>query len=307
LTVILDSEHVHFEMNFDNGAWQKFDLRDDTHDVVYKPHQVLLYVGPEDLTTQQPGFDFVGAGQGNSFYETPLDTDESTPYTSVAVVSENIDPNTFDFYKPNDPRVDRSGEWMKLEMLKVDGPGYVSMWQDAQIPLGQWWMSSFDGGRTLDPAIYVEPGNHIHVHWGFTQPGIYHVKFQVSAFYGGVGLPLYSHPVDLTWGVEDTGMDTPGSIGLLSPVAATGIVGNPGQAASAGLASSLTSTPSPAALAVAAGNASTLNAFAADGTSPAASSGNPGLVQVPGTPSQGPGQLDAWFGDAFQNEATLVV
>jgi surface-anchored protein len=197
---VLGSEHVHFEMNFASGNWQKFDLLDDTHGVPYKPNQVILYIGPQDLTTQGGGLDFVGAGAGNSFWETPLNTNAQRPYTSVAVESETIPSNTFDLYQPNDPRISRVGEWITLSMVNVQGPGYVSMWQDAQIPLNQWWMSSYDGGQTFASAIFVEPGGHIHVHWGFTAAGTYKVQFQASAFYGGN--QVTSNPVTLTFAVD---------------------------------------------------------------------------------------------------------
>lgn len=209
---VLGSEHVHFEMNFAGGKWQKFDLLDDTHGVDYKPNQVILYIGPQDLTPQGPGMDFVGAGAGNLFWQTPLNTNAQRPYTSVAVAAETIPSNTFDFYQPDDPRVSRVGEWITLSMVNVQGPGYVSMWQDAQIPLNQWWMSSYDGGQTLASAIFTEPGGHVHVHWGFTAAGTYKVQFQASAFYGGA--EVVSKPVTLTFAV-DAGPSASGTTALL--------------------------------------------------------------------------------------------
>ena len=197
---VLGSEHVHFEMNFANGNWQKFDLLDDTHGVQYKPNQVILYIGPQDLTTQGAGLDFVGAGAGNSFWQTPLNTNAQHPYTSVAVEAETIPSNTFGSYQPDDPRIGRVGEWISLSMVNVQGPGYVSMWQDAQVPLNQWWMSSYDGGQTFASAIFTEPGGHIHVHWGFTAAGTYKVQFQASAVYGGN--QVTSNPVTLTFAVD---------------------------------------------------------------------------------------------------------
>src|SRR5262249_3983039 len=124
-------------------------------------------------------------------------------YTSLAIDAEEIPLNTFYNYKPNDPRVTAVGEWIKTTMKKVDGPGYVSAWQNSQ-PAGQWWMSSYDS-ITFDPALYQESGGHVHLNFGFTAPGIYKVTFEVSAHLSANGLPVYSDEVTLTFGVETTG------------------------------------------------------------------------------------------------------
>jgi surface-anchored protein len=302
-------EHVHFEMNFADGVWQKFDLLDDTHGVYYKPHHAILFIGPQDLTTQQPGYEFVGAGEGNSFYETPLDTNASTPYTSMAVEAENIPSNTFDFYQPDDARVRRAGEWMKLDMLRVNGPGYVSMWQDAQIARGQWWMSSFDGGQTFESAIYIEPGGHIHVHWGFTQAGVYEVQFQVSAMYGGT--PLYSHPVVLTFDV-DTGTDHSGG-NPLPDAAGSSVLGTslsglslalPLSADGAPLASTVSNSVSAK---VPTDNAPILEAVHADGFFASRTSADHGFVLGLVALPQAPAPLDAGLGDVLQAESVPTV
>jgi surface-anchored protein len=231
---------------------------------------------------------------------------------SLAVVSESIPSNTFDFYRPNDPRISRRGEWIKLEMLAVQGPGYVSSWQDAQIPLNQWWMSSYDGGRTLDSVVYAEPGDHIHVHWGFTQPGIYRVTFDTSAFVGGTGLPVRSDPVTLTFGVDDVGLRA----NPLPPLVGEGTgpgTASPGVdrallAGPAELASALASTPSGSGTAPAVAiKAPTPETAQVDGVFAATTPRDPRYVAVPVVGQHTPRQLDAGLGDVLQNEASLLV
>jgi surface-anchored protein len=112
-------------------------------------------------------------------------------------------------YRPNDARISRAGEWMKFALRDLQGPGDISAWQDDQQPPSSWWISSFDGGRTLDPVVYIEPGGHMHLNWGFTAAGIYQATFEASAFINGHGLPTRSDDVTFTFGVEDTGPTPP--------------------------------------------------------------------------------------------------
>jgi surface-anchored protein len=210
LTTVFTSEHIHFELNFADGAWGNFQVNDTTHGVFYDPSDVLLYVDP--AATQQiqpPGWNFIGAGDGNPYYK--MDSSESSGFTSLAISAEMIPTGTFYQYRPNDPRITRVGEWIKFNMISVTdqngnpAPGYVSSWQNSQPLPDQWWMSSFDGGRTLDSLEYIESGGHTHYNWGFTDIGIYEVTFQASAFVGSQGLPILSDYVTLTFGVGTTG------------------------------------------------------------------------------------------------------
>jgi surface-anchored protein len=211
LTVNFTYEHVHLEMNYGNGAWQPFDLSDETHDLQYDPSEARFEVGPNAVESQPAGWTFIGAGDGKPYFH--LDSEESDDLVSIAISTENILPHTFDSYQPKDPRITRPGEWIKLSMLNVTGPsgtqapGFVSNWEDAQPPQF-WWMSSYDGGRTLDPVFYIEPGGHVHLNWGFSGPGDYLLTLQASAFVGGSGLPVKSQQVTLVFQVKNS-LDTP--------------------------------------------------------------------------------------------------
>ncbi|SRR5579871_2735773 len=300
---VLGSEHVHFEMNFANGNWQKFDLLDDTHGVQYKTNQVILYIGPEDITTQGPGLDFVGAGSGNSFWETPLNTNAQHPDTSVAVESESIPSNTFDLYQPDDPRIGRVGEWITLSMVNVQGPGYVSMWQDAQVPLNQWWMSSYDGGQTFASAIFIEPGGHIHVHWGFTAAGTYKVQFQASAFFGGN--EVISKPVTLTFAV-DAGPSASGAAPRLEAAATSEAIGTALQGVSP---AARAMAVGPAAQPAGTSNSAFLGSLLAGQVDAlfAATAGDPTHDPAPRAAAHGYGQEDVGWADLLTNEEVFTV
>lgn len=197
------------------------DVLDETNNVVYAPSDVLLYINANARQTQPAGWNFIGAGDGNMDWQLPEEEDPTL--LTIALSTENTAPGTFNIYRPNDPRIDRAGEWMKFALRDLQGPGDISAWQDDQQPPSSWWISSFDGGRTLDPLVYIEPGGHMHLNWGFTATGIYQATFEASAFINGHGLPTRSDDVTFTFGVEDTGQPPappPGAAGLSSGPAA---------------------------------------------------------------------------------------
>jgi surface-anchored protein len=209
---VLDMVHAHIEVNYANGAWS-MDVLDETNNVVYAPSDVLLYVNANTRQTQPAGWKFIGAGDGNMDWQLPEEEDPTL--LTIALSTEGTAPGTFDIYRPNDPRISRAGEWMKFALRDLQGPGDISAWQDDQQLPSSWWISSFDGGRTLDPLVYIEPGGHMHLNWGFTAPGVYQATFEASAFINGHGLPTRSDDVTFTFGVEDTGAPPPGGGAVL--------------------------------------------------------------------------------------------
>jgi surface-anchored protein len=206
---VLDMAHVHLEAVYD-GAALSVQVNDTTNNVIYNPSDVLLYASAYAEHAQPAGWDFIGAGDGNTYWLLPQATDLNQ--LTVAVSAEPIDPGTFDVYRPNDPRISRPGEWVKWSLRDVQGPGDVSIWQTAQAP-NAWWASTVDGGRQFDPAVYVESGGHTHYNWGFSAAGIYDVTFDVTAFVHGHGLPIHSGDVSFRFGVEATDDPTPSAVG----------------------------------------------------------------------------------------------
>jgi surface-anchored protein len=193
--------HVHLEAVYDGGVLS-VQVNDTTNNVIYQPSDVVLYVSAHAEQTQPAGYDFIGAGAGNTYWLLPQATDLNQ--VTVAFSAEPILPGTFDRWQPHDSRVTRSGEWVKFSMRDKQGPGDVAIWQTAQAP-SAWWASTVDGGRTFDPAVYVESGGHTHYNWGFSAAGTYDVTFDASAFLpGGHGLPVHSSDFTIRFAVEST-------------------------------------------------------------------------------------------------------
>jgi surface-anchored protein len=191
--------HVHVEAVYNNGALG-IQLNDTVNNVIYQPDDAEFYVSAYAEQIQPAGYNFIGAGAGNTYWLLPQATDLNQ--ITVAFSSEPINPGTFDQWQPYDPRITRPGEWIKFSMINVQGPGDVSIWQNGQAP-NAWWASTVDGGRRFDPAVFVESGGHTHYNWGFSAAGDYAVTFDASAFpLGGHGLPIHSGYFTLHFAVE---------------------------------------------------------------------------------------------------------
>jgi surface-anchored protein len=201
----IDMAHVHLEAVYD-GTNLSLQVNDTTNGVIYAPSDVFLYVNPNAEQAQPDGWSFIGAGDGNTFWQLPQEEDPTQ--LTIALSAEPIDPGTFDTYQPNDPRINRAGEYVKFSLRDVQGPGDVSLWQDGQAPAA-WWWSTVDGGRLFDPAAYVESGGHSHFNWGFSATGIYNLTFELSAFANGHGLAIRSDDVTIRFGVETPDDGTP--------------------------------------------------------------------------------------------------
>lgn len=206
---ILWNQHVDVEVEYEDGQLA-MKVHDNDTDETCNPDETILYVGPTTLTTQPEGWDFIGAGAGNPFWRLPqirIDPD----VLLLGGGAEEIDPAEFDAYRPADPRVSSRTEWIKVTLRELYAPGHISVWRDGQPP-NQWWVSSFDGGRTYEPAFYMAAGAHTDFNWGFTAPGFYVVGFEATAFQGGSGLPLRSEVAYYQFYVDD-GMGSPGGFG----------------------------------------------------------------------------------------------
>jgi len=192
----LDMTHVHLEPTFVNGIWG-LEANDTSTGVHYDASDVLLHANSNTRDTQPAGWDFIGAGDGNTYWH--LTQNVNPDILTLALDGGQIASGTFDRIQHDDPRIGREAEWIKLSLFDFSGPGDFSVWQTTQAPT-QWWMSTADAGQTYDPALYLEPGGHTHYNFGFTAVGIYTVTLQISALQGGKEVP--SAPIPVCFGVE---------------------------------------------------------------------------------------------------------
>src|SRR5262249_24087357 len=109
------------------------------------------------------------------------------------------------------------GEWIKLSLRDVRGPGHFSVWQPGTFGSYTLWMSTYDGGITSDDALFQLAQGHTHYNWAFTAPGMYEIDFQASAYLGpGMSNPTTSAVVTYYFCVEapdEMGGGSPGGPG----------------------------------------------------------------------------------------------
>lgn len=197
---ILINQHVDLEIEYKGGELA-MGVHDEDTGGTCGSLETILYVGPSARTAVPPGWSFLGAA-GTYWRLTQTRLDPALLVLGAA--SDEIEPGQFDSYRPPDPRVTSADEWIKVTLRELYGPGNVSVWREGQAPT-QWWISSFDGGRTYDPAFYIPPGAHIDYNWGFSAAGLYIVGFEATAFQDGSGLPLRSATTYYLFYVDDGG------------------------------------------------------------------------------------------------------
>jgi surface-anchored protein len=106
------------------------------------------------------------------------------------------------------------GDWtgdLSLTLTGMSGPGVFSLWQDGFSPT--FFMSTFDGVSGAD-TISFTAGGHDHFNYGFTQPGLYEVTFEVAGTHSVDGFKTGS--ATYSFHVVGGYVPEPGSFGLLA-------------------------------------------------------------------------------------------
>ena len=153
----------------------------------------LLYVNAYarwNLSSIPPSFAFLGAVPGEDFWILPQSSDPNILYLGFA--SENMtssDLAALVAWNPGDPRggANVEGKWFRIQLVDMRGPedGHFSMWRTGASNSPEVFMSTYEGGITEQDVYHHSAGSHIHVNWGFTQPGYYEVDIRVSTYIPG--------------------------------------------------------------------------------------------------------------------------
>jgi len=213
---ILTTEHVDLGLAYVGGAWD-LHVHDETNLAEYAPGDALLYVGAITKTTRPAGsqWDFFGNNAGEDLWVLPFTQNPNALYLGIG--AEETAPGTFATYTESDTRLgatplDRTGEWVKLTLNAVNGPGHLTLYTFDGFNPVVWWSSS-QGGVSAGDAAYAVAGGHNHFFWAFTAPGIYEVDVTASAFFGPGATNPTSDSATYHFGVET--VPEPGSAMLL--------------------------------------------------------------------------------------------
>jgi hypothetical protein len=144
---VLSTEHVDIRVAWDDSA-QKLDMHihDETNDVDYAPNQALLHVNITAGVARPEGseWDFLGANPGDTVYVLSQDRSFDPPLLYLGTSGEDIDEGTFATYFESDSRVQADGEYIRLDLVDVQGPGQMSVFQTgATGEPANIWMSTY--------------------------------------------------------------------------------------------------------------------------------------------------------------------
>ncbi|MFW5697298.1 MAG: choice-of-anchor M domain-containing protein [Fimbriimonadaceae bacterium] len=168
-------------------------------DHAMEPDETLFYAGENALIARPTGsqWDFTGVGAGDDLWVLPQIEDPDLIFLGIG--AEDLTGDTFDSYNETDPRIDAEGQFIKLDVVGVRGPGAFSVWQTDGVGNITEWVSSADGVGAMDTLFAVE-GGHAHYNWGFTAKGLYEVDIVASGYVDGV--LVESDPTTFNFGVE---------------------------------------------------------------------------------------------------------
>jgi surface-anchored protein len=208
-TTYLSDGHVGVGIGYEANQW---DLHIHVHDAgEYEPDETVLVVNvPQSEKERTAGaeWDFLGVPAGETFYRLPA---AHTPGLLFLGMSAEELSGVFSSWDPDDPRLTGPAEWIRLNVVDVQGAGSFSLWQEDNGPLV--WVASSDGLDSTD-AAYILQGGHVHYNWGFSDPGDYRVTMQATANLDGT--LITSDPVTYTFAVPE-----PASLGMLSLIGLT--------------------------------------------------------------------------------------
>jgi surface-anchored protein len=196
---IIDHTRINIDIGFDEAMGWDLRLHDEFTDDVYDPDAVVLYANRSNrkIMPDDPDYAFIGANPGDTIRVLPAVFDPGR--LSVGVSTGDIADGIFDSYYEDDPRVQSTGQWIKLTLKGVRGPGEVSVWQNDYYGKPIVWMDTADGIDDSD-AVFLPAGGDADFNWAFTAAGTYEIDVQASGYQDG---QLITSPiVTYTFGVE---------------------------------------------------------------------------------------------------------
>lgn len=213
---VLTNEHVDLNVRYTGAptSWA-LTVRDaDNGGIEYGPStgngDALLYVSPAAVVIRNPSpnFDFIGVGPNQPYWRLPQSQNPALLYLGYAAYG--IPAGIIDSYDPtieSGGRVSGVGPWVRIRLLRMNGPGHFSVWQSgATAP--NVFIATSDGIAASD-SVWMLAGGHGHYNFGFTAPGVYEATFLLSAFENDgnpltLGRPVWSCAQVVRFGVERT-------------------------------------------------------------------------------------------------------
>ncbi len=161
---LLTREHTDLRILYQPGTSNVLDFvaRDEDNRINYASNQVVLIAKEQSRVTLPAGTPFGNGGQ--PFWILPQSQNVNLLYLGVS--AEGIPQGVF------------SGP-LTVQLKAIDAPGYFMVWQAVGPGLFNIRVNTRDGISVAD-AFTPIIGSHEHFNWGFSQPGVYCLTFQVT-------------------------------------------------------------------------------------------------------------------------------
>jgi surface-anchored protein len=186
--ITLDTYHTDFEVSFGTTGWDVVVSYDGptagAGGLDIPPQDALLYANTNSrwvLPSIPAGFAFIGAQPGQPFWILPQNA--GTSVLPLGLAAERADTGRLCRWNPHDERgADTPDLWFEVALLDIRGPADANfaLWQADGIRPPVVFMSTHEGGITDDDVVYISAGSHVHLNWGFTEPGLHAVDFRIS-------------------------------------------------------------------------------------------------------------------------------
>lgn len=184
--VFLTNEHADLRIVYDPSADPPLAIlaRDEDRRINHPSTNVVLMVPEAARFELPPGTPFGGSGE--SLWILPQNQFPDLLYLGFS--AESIPSGVFD------------GS-LTFRLSGLTGPGAFIAWQAASF--GEF-LIKFDSRDGISDMDRTQPiiGSHEHFNWGFSQPGVYAVTFQIEGRRAGAPQLLQSRPTTFVFHVE---------------------------------------------------------------------------------------------------------
>ncbi len=211
-----------FEVHYDNGQLE-IKIHDHSSGKDFSPSGAVLFAKPESKQSRptSTAFDFIGVAAGQPVWILPQTQNPNLLYAGIA--SETIQAGTFAVWDTKDARLTSSvGEYIRIELVEVDGPGAFSLWSNDSFGTPTAWFASADGIDAKD-VVYTEVGSHDHYNWGFTAAGTYKIQVRATTFSAAdPSQAITSEIVEYRFDVDELGPNLPEPTPVIPPFIVVG-------------------------------------------------------------------------------------
>ena len=168
-----------------------------------------LFVAPLSSYITRPAgeaFDFLGLETGEKLAVLPQNEEEGLLFLGAG--ADEIEPGSVGSFFEDDPRINAEGEYIRIELVGVDGPegGNFFLYQTDGFGAPTVFLNTADGIQadgTPSDTLFLLPGGHDHYNWAFTKPGTYEITVQANAIAGTDDMtPISSEEETFTFFVE---------------------------------------------------------------------------------------------------------